>query len=215
MLSKRRKFYGSPTKFLSFWRGTVISPQKTFKQLSQESTIWYGFTSFLLYSVLYEITSLFLIINHLEPTIPPVLPIDKQDYYFWQFFFGLIIGPLGWLILGGGAYLFGAKFLKTDGSLRNFLNSLSFSLFVPLIWIIWLPETIIAISFPYAWQDTAELGVLWELFMQIYIPSGIAWAYVLSAMAVKEVTCESWSKSALIALFSFITTIGFYMIFIR
>ena len=50
---------------------------------------------------------------------------------------------------------------------------------------------------------------------QYSLKSGIAWAFVLSAMAVKEVTCETWAKSVLIVLFSFVTTIGFYMIFIR
>lgn len=91
-------------KFFSFWAGTIVSPRKTFEQLQEES-VWFGLSFVLLYGLLYVITGIFLIINHLRPVMSPFLLINNESYYFCQELFVLPVCLFGWLILGGVVYL--------------------------------------------------------------------------------------------------------------
>jgi hypothetical protein len=214
MLIEMSKGTANTGKFFSFWVGTIISPRKTFKQLQEES-IWFGFSSVLLYSLLYVITGIFLVINHLRPTMAPFLPISEESYYFWQLFFTIPVCLFGWVILGGIAYLLVAKLLKVSGSLRNYLNTLGFSFYIPCIITMWLPETLAAIIRPDAWGNPSVFGPFWSWFSQVYLWVGFAWAFALSVLAVKQVGKVSWPKSALATLISIAVAMGFYITFIR
>jgi len=110
------KITANTGKFISFWVGTIISPRKTFEQL-QEKSVWFGFSSALLYGFMYEITAVSLVIYHSKPMIPPILPISEESYYSWQLFFTIPVCLFGWVILGGVACLLTANLLKARGSL--------------------------------------------------------------------------------------------------
>ena len=201
-------------EFFSFWVGTIISPRKIFEQLQKESA-WFGFSSVLLYGLLYVITEIFLVINHLWPTMAPFLPISEESYYFWQLFFTIPVCLFGWLILGGIAYLLVAKLLKASGSLRNYLNILGFSFYVPCIITMWLPETLVVMIRPDVWGNPSVLGPFWDWFSQVYLWVGFAWAFVLSVLAVKQVGKISSPRSVLATFISIAAAMGFYITFIR
>ncbi|MCK4527129.1 YIP1 family protein [candidate division WOR-3 bacterium] len=212
MLTKVNKCTTNTGKFSSFWVGTIVSPRKTFKQILQEESVWFGFVSFLLYGLLYAITEIFLVINHLRPTMPPFLPISEESYYFWQLLFGIPVGLLGWVILGWVAYFMTTKLFKANGSLRNYLNVLGFSFSVPCIITMWIPETIIAVFCPEWWGNPPAGTMLWA---DIYIWLGLGWTFALSVLAIKQASSTSWFKSALTASISIIVMMTFIIIFIR
>ena len=201
--------------FFSFWGSTIVSPQRTFREILRQDSVCFGFGSLLLYSFLYVITGLFLVINHLQPTVPPLLPINEESYYFWQLFFTFPVSLLGWLVLGCIAYLLTTKLLKANGSLKDYLKVLGFSFYIPCIITMWLPETLTAIFHPEWWGEPSAGGTLVRVVSQIYLYVGFIWAFALSMLAIKETSSASWFKSALIALLSIAVTMGFYLIFIR
>lgn len=212
MLTKMNKCTTNTRKFFSFWVGTIVSPRKAFKRISQEESIWLGFASFLLYGLLYVITEVFLVINNLRPTMPPFFPISEESYYFWQLFFGIPVGLLAWVILGWVAYSMTTKLFKASGSLRNYLNVLGFSFSVPCIITMWIPETIIAVFRPESWNNPSGI-TYWD--SGIYLWVGFVWAFTLSMLATKQVSNASCSKSALTAVISIAATMSFIIIFIR
>jgi len=201
-------------KFSSFWLGTVVSPRRTLKQILQEN-IWFGIGSVLLYDLLYVITAIFLVINHLRPVMSPFLLINEESYYFWQLFFTVPVCLFGWVILGGVAYLLATKLLKANSLFWNYLNVLGFSFYIPCIITIWLPETLVASIYPNAWGTPSLVSPFLDWVGQIYLWAGFGWAFALSVLAIKQVSGTSWLKSAFIALISIAVTMGFYIIFIR
>jgi len=203
------------TKFFSFWKGTVTKPGKTFELIKKEHSVWFGFSSVFFYGILYVITAVYMYVNSLRPVMAPFLSISAEIYYYWQMFFTLPVCLCGWILLGGTAYLFGSELFRGQGRLKDYLNLLGFSFYVPSIIVIWLTEMIVALARPGITGSPAESGYFWSWFGNIYFWIGLAWALILSIKAVKTIGNISWLKSAVSAVISLAVAMGFYMIFIR
>jgi len=202
-------------RFFGYWGETVASPARTFDRLIKEESIWFGFSSVLVYSILYVITAVFMYLNRLRPVMSPFLSMSEELYYSWQMFFAIPVCLAGWILLGGIAYLFAGELFKGEGRLKDYLNVLGFSFYVPSIIVIWLIETIVAIFRPNAWGAPQSLGTFWGFLGSIYLYVGIAWILVLSIVAVKKTGNLCLSKSVITGVIAVVVTVTFHMIFIR
>jgi hypothetical protein len=201
-------------KFLSYLIGTIWSPRRTFTLISEENSIFFGLGALLLYSGLYIVTELIMISNNLQPAVPPYLPIPVESYYFWQVFFTIPVVVLSWLILGISMYLLVVKVFKGQGSLKQYLNILSFSFSMPSIITMWTMETYVAAFHPEWWGHPEAAGIPYWI-TQTYLWVGSIWSIILGVICVMLIGKLSWSKSTFVSLIALALAIGTLMIFIR
>ncbi|MFP8957552.1 YIP1 family protein [Natrialbaceae archaeon A-CW3] len=209
-------FVASLQRFVEFWIGTIISPTATFSTLQSES-LWYGFGSVVAYATLYLVATVFLVRNRLQPAFPPYLPIAEEVYYKWQLLFTLPVALLGWLILGGTAYLLAVWVFGASGTLGTYLLLLGFAFYIPQAVIVWPPEMVIASLYPELWGADVNIPLLLDevLLFPVYIWVGLLWSLSLTVVAVRVAGGTSWPSSTLVALLAISATMAFYVFFIR
>ena len=199
--------------FRNFWSycgGIIIHPQQTIRQvIMEEKKVAYGFAAVLLLSVLYSIA---VLVSWAKGGVPsgyePFLRIPTGSYYFWQTFFTVPIGLIGWILFAGSAQLLSRK-LGGQGSFEENLALLGFT-YVLMLPFSWLPE-FIGIFLPHPWGTAIYGGTVTAIRVGI----SVIWVTVISVLALKQAQRLSTSRASLAAIVSLIPTIGLQMTYLH
>jgi hypothetical protein len=153
-------------------------------------------------------------INSLQPSFEPLLPISKENYYLGQILFTIPVALAGWVLLGLVICFIASKRFTASG-FKDILSVLGFSLYVPCLLVKWIPETSVAFFYPDAWAVGAQINPFWKWFRGTYVWVGFAWAFVFTAFAVRKAANASWLRSGIAALVGIFITMCFFAAFLR
>ena len=197
-------------KFWSYCRGIVIHPQQTIRRvIIEEQKVAYGLAAVLLLSILYSIAVLISWAKGGAPSgYEPFLRIPAESYYFWQTFFTVPVGLIGWIFFAGSAQLL-SKILGGQGSFEENLAVLGFP-YVLMLPFSWLPE-FIGIFLPHPWGTSIYSGAVTAIRVGI----SVIWFAAVSIVAIKQAQRLSTSRASLVAIVSLIPTIGLQMTYLH
>jgi len=217
-------------KFIGYFWGTIVSPQKSFQQIQDEQSKLVGLTPVIILGFLASITYFVSYLYGASVTmeelyagmfgVEPLIHIPKEAYRLWEASFILPVYIVAWILLSGFAYL-GARAFGVKESLKEDLNVLGFAYFVPLYFFVVLDFFLIGPA--YSWNLAAARGLYGPViqsiaeslgFLYIGIPFGV-WAPVLTVIAVKKTKGLSLWKAVLVALIALIPPNALFMILIR
>lgn len=199
--------------FRNFWSycgGIVIHPQQTIRQvMREEKKVAYGLAAVLLLSILYSIA---VLISWAKGGMPsgyePFLRIPTESYYFWQTFFTVPVGLIGWILFAGAAQLLSRK-LGGQGSFEENLAVLGFP-YVLMLPFSWLPE-FIGVFLPQPWGTAIYGGTVTVIRVAI----SVIWFTAVSIVALKQAQRLSTSRASLAAIVSLIPTIGLQITYLH
>ena len=196
--------------FWSYCRGTVIHPQQTIRQvIGEEQKVAYGFAAVLLLSIPYSIA---VLISWAKGGMPsgyePFLRIPTESYYFWQTFFTVPVGLIGWILFAGFAQLLSSK-LGGRGSFEENLAVLGFP-YILMLPFSWLPE-FVGVFLPQTWGSVINSGTV----TAIRVGVSVIWFAVVSIVGLKQAQRLSTSRASLAAIVSLIPTIGLQMTYLH
>jgi len=199
--------------FRNFWSycgGIVIHPRQTIRQvMREEKKVAYGFAAVLLLSIPYSIVVLISWAKGgMPPGYEPFLRIPTESYYFWQTFFTVPVGLIGWILFAGSAQLLSRK-LGGQGSFEENLAVLGFS-YVLMLPFSWLPE-FIGVFLPQPWGTAIYGGTVTAIRVGI----SVIWFTAVSIVALKQAQRLSTSRASLAAIVSLIPTIGLQMTYLH
>jgi len=175
----------------------------------EEKKVAYGLAAVLLLSILYSIAVLISWAKGGAPSgYEPFLRIPTESYYFWQTFFTIPVGLIGWIFFAGSAQLLSRK-LGGQGSFEENLAVLGFP-YILMLPFSWLPE-FIGIFLPHPWGDAIYSGTVTAIRVGI----SVIWFAAVSVVALKQAQRLSTSRASLAAIVSLIPTIGLQMTYLH
>jgi hypothetical protein len=197
-------------KFWSYCGGIVIHPQQTIRQvIMEEKKVAYGLAAVLLLSILYSIAVLISWAKGGAPSgYEPFLRIPTESYYFWQTFFTVPVGLIGWIFFAGSTQLLSKK-LSGQGSFEENLAVLGFP-YILMLPFSWLPE-FICIFLSHPWVTAIYSGAVTAIRVGI----SVIWFAAVSIVAIKQAQRLSTSRASLAAIVSLIPTIGLQMTYLH
>jgi hypothetical protein len=197
-------------KFWSYCGGIVIHPQQTIRQvIMEEKKVAYGLAAVLLLSILYSIAVLISWAKGGAPSgYEPFLRIPTESYYFWQTFFTVPVGLIGWIFFAGSTQLLSKK-LSGQGSFEENLAVLGFP-YILMLPFSWLPE-FICIFLSHPWVTAIYSGAVTAIRVGI----SLIWFAAVSIVAIKKAQRLSTSRASLAAIVSLIPTIGLQMTYLH
>ena len=204
------------TKFLKYTFGTLISPRKTFNELLQDPDRFnHGTAVTIFVGILYTITVISGYLNGFGAIVKPWIPLSPKDYYYYEIFFCLPLFILLTLVCAA-VIQFLSIFLKGNGTFEDCIALCGFSLWIPILPLMWFPETINMIFFPDL--RTQALGGIfgipgWLDAARIYID--VLWMLILTIIAIKLIQRISWPKAVFVGLTAFIPTYIISFTYIR
>jgi hypothetical protein len=155
----------------------------------------YGWITTLGFAILYTLTAMILAARSFLPLTPPGLPIPAESYYFYQIFFTIPVGVVGvglsYLVAIAGLNLF-----SIHPRTQNLWGPISIAAVLPSFFMMWVPETLIAILFDPAHEWP------YVMFDIIRIAAGTAWTILLTIIAIKAANQVKWWQCVLIGILS-------------
>jgi hypothetical protein len=177
--------------------------------MDEEKKVTYGFAAVLTLTIPYAIL---VLISWAKGGMPsgyePFLRISTESYYFWQTFFTVPVGLIGWILFAGSAHLLSRK-LGGEGSFEENLAVLGFP-FVLMLPFSWLPE-FVGVFTPQAWGNAINSGPVTAIRVSI----SVIWLAVVSVVALKQVQLLSTSRASLAVIVSLVPTIGLQMTYLH
>jgi hypothetical protein len=177
--------------------------------MGEEKKVVYGFSAVLTLAVPYAIL---VLISWARGGMPsgyePFLRISTESYYFWQTFFTVPVGLVGWILFAGSAQLLCGK-LGGQGSFEENLAVLGFP-FVLMLPFSWLPE-FVGVFAPQPWGTAINSGPVTAIRVSI----SVIWLAAVSVIALKQAQRLSTSRASLAAIVSLIPTIGLQMTYLH
>lgn len=211
-------------KLLEFFKicfETLFTPTKAVVRLENiKNKRLYGFSASLVVLMLYIITTIFCWISNVSVSWAPILPINPNEYYFFQIFFGIPIGILTWLIFTIICFLF-LKRYTNELKFNDILYTLSFPFNITMLPLMWTTETILIIFFTNLWNANPYLffpfpiALIFEIYSYLYLILTMIWALLSITLFIKYLIKSSFLKSLAISIVSYLPALLFMMVFIR
>lgn len=191
----------------------VVNPKKASEEIAKDKFgVWIGFWWVIIFGFSYSITVfIFYLLGH-KPVTTPFLPIPLEKWYLVQTFTSIPVGLAGFLSYSGLAYLL-CKAIGGKGNFETTFASQTFTLHIPCVIFMWIPETFLLPFFFAIGIHTVPWPVWVENFRVFIFP--FAWIFVMSAIALSKIHKIKWWKSLIIILISLIPTAGIMAVFIR
>lgn len=211
-------------KLLEFFKicfETLFSPTKAAIRLENiKNKKIYGFSALLIVLVLYTLTTIFCWISNVSVSWAPILPINPNEYYFYQIFFGIPIGILTWLIFTIICFLFSKRY-NNELKFNDLFYTLSFPFNITMLPLMWTTETILILSFPNLWNANPylffpfQIALIYEIYSYLYLILTMIWALLSITLFIKYINKGSFLKSFTITTVSYLPALLFMMLFIR
>ena len=206
-----------PRRFAAYALGTLIRPGATFERLLAEPRpIAYGATAILLVGALYTVTTVIGYLNGFGAYTPPFLPIAQKDYYLFQPFFTI---PIFWLctLVCAGVVQFFSAFAGGRGKFENGVAVAGFSLFMTIVPLMWIPETIMfAFNLHLPGEELVGTIGLDPAVDLIFRQGGtVLWQLAVTMIGVRKVQRLSWGKTLVIGLMGFVAYFLVFWTYIR
>lgn len=206
--------------FWNYFSGTVISPYKTFNcLLADPRQLVHGIKAMLLIGALYTLTVIGLAVVRADITVPALIVIPADEYYFWEIFFALPVFMIGWVLAAGLVQLLSKPF-KATGMFDGTLAVLAFALTIPSF-VTWIPETVGTILFLLGvmtqkeWLEMTARPGFWQVFATAYQLVALAWYLVLVPIAVSAAYKLRWWQAAIVGILALAVFGSLMFIFIR
>ena len=197
----------------------VRSPKRFATNLATDpKAIQIGFRNVLAVAILYEGAILLWALGADGVTLPAFLRIPEQQYYLYELVFLIPLFFLTWLLAASIAYV-ASKALGGHGSFDPLLGGFGLAMAISAYFTL-IPDYIQGILWTTGWvpfreyQELTGSGVL----------QAIVWAYMLAytlshlilyAITVRQTQILSTSRSAVVALVSFLGSFAVWITFVR
>lgn len=191
----------------------IINPVEATGKITEDKTaLWIGFWWVVIFNLLYSVTVLiFYLLGH-TPVATPWLPIPPEKWYLVQTFTTIPVGLAGFLTYSGTVYIL----IRAFRGISNFeaiFATQSFTLFIPCIIFMWIPETFIAPFLLLKGLDTLPWPA-WVENMRIFIIP-FTWIFIMSTLALSRISQMQWWKSLIVVIISLIPCGMIMAVFIR
>jgi len=194
--------------------GALFRPGVTFRYLAQYRHWRYAWGVIWLFSGLYYLLNIYLMVNQLLPNLPPLLATSAERFYTWQMLAGLPVIVLGWWLYALVAWVTGQR-LGGSGTIKGMAHSSAFSIFLPLIPTVWLSGTVLALTIPRSWSSGTPLPAPWDSLFLIALLLGAGWSLVTGTLAAREVLAVRGWKAFLASLAGVVAALGLFLVFLR
>jgi len=211
-------------KLLEFFKicfKTLFTPTKAVIRLeNSKNKRLYGLSTSFVVLMLYTLTTIFCWISNVSVSWAPILPINPNEYYFYQIFFGIPIGILTWLIFTIICFLFSKRY-NNELKFNDLFYTLSFPFNITMLPLMWTTETILILSFPNLWNANPylffpfQIALIYEIYRYLYLILTMIWALLSITLFIKYINKDSFLKSFTITIVSYLPALLFMMLFIR
>jgi len=200
-------------KLTKYFLRFIIEPGKAAQDISQEKkALWIGFWWLITFHFLYSLTVLiFFLLGH-KPVATPWLPIPPDKWYLIQTFTTIPVGLAGFLTYSGVAYLL-VSATDRKPEFDTIFTTQSFTIFIPCIIFMWIPETFVAPFLIMKGMDTLPWSEWIENLRVFIIP--FLWIFYMSTLTLTKITHLPWWKSLIIVIISLIPCGLIMAVFIR
>jgi hypothetical protein len=195
--------------FIYFWRYLKNPKKATDNIINEKNIVWIGSFFLLYFGISYTIVA---ISGYFWGSLPDslfisIIPINK--WYLIQSFTTIPLTFIAHSIYSTICYLL-CRLMKGKGSFEATFSSQVFTIYIPAVIFMWLPELIIySILFmkEYPWPDYLE-------YLRVFVLPFI-WMIIISTIALIKVHKFSWWKALISVVFSLIPSGGISAFFIR
>lgn len=184
---------------------SISSPGETFKKLNHSNkSVKYGWLTVISFGLLYTLTVYSFHIKELVPLLEYFLPIERQQYYYYQSFITFPVTVIGVIINYNivksllNRYIISYNYKKLWGPIA--IGSI-----LPSFFILWFVETVIIVTFN--WNHFT-----FDIFR---ITFGILWTVFLTIKAVQTVEKIRKNQSIFIGILSSLTMLLWWGLFFR
>jgi hypothetical protein len=173
--------------FWQTWWGTIVSPHKTFQQVSGAGLSAASYVAYGLFPLLYSVSVFVAYLHGATPALwrPWVSVIPFERYYLWEAVFLIPLSFQLWITFAAVAHLL-ARAQHGQGTYESTAAVFSYTYSVPLVLLMWLPDQLQFLA--YGLQIRGEL-------VAIYGSAAGIWMLVLSAMGLRIVHRLSATRS--------------------
>jgi hypothetical protein len=216
-------------RFVRYFRGTVVTPRKTFQQIASEKSILVGLTPVITFGFLAAITYFVSYLYGASVTMEevaagmfgaePLIPIPKETYRLWESIFILPMYLTAWILLALFARLASKEF-GGNRSFRENLNVLGFAYFVPLYFFVVFDFFLIGPA--YSWNLAAARGMYGTEVQRfasvlgfLYIGIPFTWSPILTGIAIRSIEKFPLWKTLVVTLLAIIPPNALFTVFIR
>jgi len=200
---------------------TLFKPTKAAKELKKvKNRKCFGISAFIMVAILYTLTTIICWLQNVSVSWAPILPINANDYYFYQIFFGIPVVLISWFLFAIICFLFLRKSNK-ELNFNQVFYSLSFPFFIPMLPLMWMTETVLIIFFPNLWTGNpylyfpSQIALIFEIYMILYLILTGIWIIISIIFYLKYFSRKSFSESLGISICAYIPALFFIILFIR
>lgn len=197
----------------------VCSPRAAITELaSNPRAAFVGFKHILILAVLYEFVFVLWALGDATVTMPAFLKIPEDRYYFYELIFAIPVFFIVWIVAGGTAYLL-SKAIGGNGSHDTMLGGFGIAALISAYFAL-IPDFIQGALWTTGWVPFAEYQEATSRGPLLVLVWGYIVAYNVSHLVLYTVTIRYSQnlgilKSAIVAIISYITSIGIFITFIR
>ncbi|MDH3374239.1 MAG: hypothetical protein OER22_14335 [Gammaproteobacteria bacterium] len=197
----------------------VFSPRTAITELaSNPRAAFVGCKHILILAVLYELAFVLWALGDATVTMPAFLKIPEDRYYFYELIFAIPVFFVVWIVASGTAYLF-SRAIGGNGSYDTMLGGFGIAALVSAYFTL-IPDFIQGVLWTTGWVPFAEYQEATSRGPLLVLLWGYIVAYNVSHLVLYTVTIRysqnlGISKSAIVAIISYFTSVGIFITFIR
>ncbi|OGO72840.1 MAG: hypothetical protein A2Z49_05735 [Chloroflexi bacterium RBG_19FT_COMBO_56_12] len=197
----------------------IKSPNTVVKRLATDPrAAFVGLRNVLAIAVLYEIAILLWAFGADSLTLPALLRIPEQQYYFYELVFLIPLFLFTWLLASGIAYLM-FKAMGGSGSFDAILGGFGLTMAVSAYFTL-IPDYVQGVLWTTGWVPFPEYQELTGRGILLIVVWAYLLAYVLAHLLLYSVTVQhtqglNRTRSAFVAFVSFIGSFAVWITFVR